>query len=207
MAATALTMRVPISAGAEDADWPLVQRVQQHDAAAFEELYARYRGPITRMVANIVRYPDQVPDLVQEIFAKAYFALPRFTPGLPFRPWLYRLASNHCVDFLRKRRRQPLAADPPVGASNQTLEWELPDPAGGDVLADLVTHDLADKLLRMLRPRDRGLLVMQDLQGMSLEEIASITGLGLSAVKVGLFRARKRLMASYRKLTAAGGRQ
>lgn len=207
MAATAISMPVPLPARVEDADWPLVQRIQQHDAAAFEQLYARYRGPISRMVANIVRYPDQVPDLVQEIFAKAYFSLAGFTPGLPFRPWLYRLASNHCIDFIRKRRRQPIEADPPMDADHQPREWDLPDPGAGGVLEHLVSHDLADKLLRALKPRDRALLVMQDLQGMSLDEISAATGLGLSAVKVGLFRARKRLLAGYRKLATAAERR
>ncbi len=189
------------SAAAEDADTILVRQIQGGDTAAFEALYARYQGPISRLVANMTRYPEAVPDLVQEIFAKAYFALNSFQPGLPFRPWLYRLASNHTIDYLRRQRRQPRAAEPPTLDGEGLREWELPDPSAANALDRLVSRDLAGKLLAMLKPRDRELLVMQELQELSLEEISAVTGLGLSAVKVGLFRARKRMLASYQKLT------
>jgi RNA polymerase sigma factor (sigma-70 family) len=179
----------------EDFDLPLVQRIQQGDGAAFEELYARYQQPITRMVANIVRYPEVVPDLVQEIFTKVYFAMEGFTPGLPFRPWLYRVATNYCVDYLRKRKRQP----PQVSTTSETgddHEWLVQDPTAS-VLQRLVSSDLASKLLLELKPRDRMLLVMKEIQEMSLEEIGQVTHLGVSAVKVALFRARKRMLDQY----------
>lgn len=178
-----------------DPDLPLVQRIQGGDGSAFEELYARYRQPITRLVANIVRYPEIVPDLVQEIFTKVYFAMEGFTPGLPFRPWLYRVATNYCVDYLRKRKRQPPQVSTTAEAGKEQ-DWMLPDPAV-DALRQVVSSDLAGKLLRGLKPRDRMLLVMKEMQEMSLEEIASVTHMGLSAVKVALFRARKRMLDEY----------
>jgi RNA polymerase sigma-70 factor (ECF subfamily) len=186
---------IPQSLAVEDPDLPLVQRIQGGDGAAFEELYARYQQPITRMVANIVRYPEIVPDLVQEIFTKVYFAMEGFTPGMPFRPWLYRVATNYCVDYLRKRKRQP----PQVSTTAETGEendWLVPDPSES-VLQQVVSSDLAGKLLLGLKPRDRMLLVMKEIQEMSLEEIAQVTHMGVSAVKVALFRARKRMLEQY----------
>jgi RNA polymerase sigma-70 factor (ECF subfamily) len=179
----------------EDADLPLVQRIQNGDGAAFEELYARYQQPITRMVANIVRNPEVVPDLVQEIFTKVYFAMEGFTPGLPFRPWLYRVATNYCVDYLRKRKRQPPLIST-TGETGEEQEWLLPD-GSASVLQRLVSSDLAGKLLLALKPRDRMLLVMKEMQEMSLEEIGQVTHMGVSAVKVALFRARKRMLDQY----------
>lgn len=198
MLANAATMDLPHRlqpVAAEDADLPLVQRIQGGDGAAFEELYACYQQPITRMVANIVRNPEVVPDLVQEIFTKVYFAMEGFTPGLPFRPWLYRVATNYCVDYLRKRKRQP----PLVSTTAETGEeqdWLIPD-HGPSVLQRLVSSDLAGKLLLQLRPRDRMLLVMKEIEEMSLEEIGQVTNMGVSAVKVALFRARKRMLEQY----------
>ncbi|HVB40480.1 MAG TPA: RNA polymerase sigma factor [Terriglobales bacterium] len=186
---------LPHSFAVEDPDLPLVQRIQQGDGSAFEELYARYQQPITRMVANIVRYPEIVPDLVQEIFTKVYFAMEGFTPGMPFRPWLYRVATNYCVDYLRKRKRQP----PQVSTTAETGEehdWLLPDPSAS-ALQHVVSTDLAGKLLLGLKPRDRMLLVMKEIQELSLEEIAQVTHMGVSAVKVALFRARKRMLEQY----------
>ncbi len=195
------TSRPAVGVAAEDPDGPLVRQIQSGDGAAFEALYARYQGAISRLVANMIRHPEAVPDLVQEIFAKAYLALGSFTPGMPFRPWLYRLASNHTIDYLRRQRRQPRAADPPAALDGgEAREWDLPDTSHANALERLVSRDLAGKLLASLRPRDRQLLVMQDLQDLSLEEISAATGLGLSAVKVGLFRARKRMLASYQRL-------
>lgn len=198
MLANAAIMDLPHrlqSAAAEDNDLPLVQRIQGGDGGAFEELYARYQQPITRMVANIVRNPEVVPDLVQEIFTKVYFAMEGFTPGLPFRPWLYRVATNYCVDYLRKRKRQPPLVST-TGETGEEQDWLVPDP-GQNVLQKLVASDLASKLLLQLRPRDRMLLVMKEIEEMSLEEIGQVTSMGVSAVKVALFRARKRMLEQY----------
>ena len=179
----------------DDQDFPLVRRIQMGDGAAFEELYARYQQPITRMVANIIRYPEAVPDLVQEIFTKVYFALDGFTPGLPFRPWLYRVATNYCVDYLRKRKRQPPQVST-TAEDGEDHDWLLPDPSAS-VLQHMVSNDLAGKLLQGLKPRDRMLLVMKEMQDMSLDEIAQVAHMSVSAVKVALFRARKRMLEQY----------
>ncbi len=205
MLATAATMTLPYRAAPiEDADLPLVQRIQNGDGAAFEELYARYQQPITRMVANIVRNPEAVPDLVQEIFTKVYFAMEGFTPGLPFRPWLYRVATNYCVDYLRKRKRQPPQVST-TGESGEEQEWLVQDNTAS-VLQRLVSSDLAGKLLLGLKPRDRMLLVMKEMQEMSLEEIGQVTHMGVSAVKVALFRARKRMLNQYQSRYLHNGR-
>lgn len=184
-------------AAGTDADLPLVKRIQAGDGSAFEELYARYQQPITRLVANIVRYPEVVPDLVQEVFTKVYFAMEGFTPGLPFRPWLYRVTTNYCVDYLRKRKRQPVQVST-TSETGDDQEWLIPDPSAG-VLQHLVSSDLAGKLLLALKPRDRMLLVMKEMQEMSLDEIGQVTHMGVSAVKVALFRARKRMLNLYTK--------
>lgn len=208
LATTTRAMPFSLRAGqvqaADDPDWSLVSRIQQGDSSGFEELYARYQQPITRMVANMVRYPEVVPDLVQEIFTKVYFALDGFAPGLPFRPWLYRVATNYCVDYLRKRKRQPVQVST-TAETGEESEWLLPDPALS-VLQRMVSADLAGKLLSALKPRDRMLLVMKEMQDMSLEEIGQSTGMGVSAVKVALFRARKRMLEQYRKATRPGRR-
>ncbi len=178
-------------------DLELVQRVQHGDQTAFEQLYYQYQGPVGRMVAHMVRDPEQVSDLLQEIFAKAYFALPKLDAETPFRPWLFRLASNHTIDYLRRQKRRPQVADP-----GPEQEWDLPDQSHPDALHRVLTRDLARKLLNSLKPRDRMLLVLQEFQELSLEEIGQIMGMRLPAVKVGLFRARKRLQEHYRDLPA-----
>jgi RNA polymerase sigma factor (sigma-70 family) len=200
MAAQSIAMSMAGS-GVEDPDLPLVSRARRGDQVAFEELYYRYQQPITRLVANMVRQPEVVPDLVQEIFAKVYFALEGFSPGMPFRPWLYRVAGNHTIDFLRKRRRTPEEVST---TTEDDAEWVLPDRRAVDARQRVIARDLADKLLRTLKPRDRMLLVLKEMDELSLEEIGSITGMGISAVKVALFRARRRLFDRYQKWERGG---
>lgn len=179
----------------EDPDQTLVERAKAGEARAFEQLYARYQAPIGRMVANLVRNPADTPDLVQEIFTKVYFALDRIRPNSPFRPWLYRVAGNHCLDYLRKRKRQPVWMDAESALGENSL------PAMGASPAERVlAQDLVGKLFTELKPRDRWLLVMKEVEGQTLEEMSTITGMGISALKVALFRARRRIQRRYQEM-------
>jgi RNA polymerase sigma-70 factor (ECF subfamily) len=199
----------------EHPDTVLLGRVRAGDEAAFEQLYLRYRDPVTRMVANIVRDAAATPDLVQEIFTKAYFAVAtrrrkrlsltrgEFRAGSPFRPWLYKVATNHCLDYLRKQGRRPFH----LGIGEEWTEYAktiMPASPAADALRRLVSRDLVQKLLRTLKPRDRVLLVMKEIEDLSLQEISEITGMGGTAVKVALFRARKRMLERYQKMIATG---
>ncbi len=177
----------------DDPDQLLVERAQAGEVAAFEQLYARYQAPISRMVANLVRNPADTPDLVQEVFTKVYMALDRIQPNLPFRPWLYRIAGNHCLDYLRKRKRQLVRLDPNPEAAEHT---QPVDPSATPA-EQVVAQDLVNKLFAGLKPRDRWLLIMKEVEGLTLEEISAMTGMGISALKVALFRARRRLQRRY----------
>jgi RNA polymerase sigma-70 factor (ECF subfamily) len=193
----------------------LVARVRGGDEHAFEQLYLRYREPITRMVANIVRDSLATPDLVQEIFTKAFFGLAReandrgqiqagaFRPTLPFRPWLYRIATNHCLDYLRKVGRQPFRVAIEEEANGDGTGAVLPDARHSDALNQLVSRDLVSKLLLALKPRDRVLLVMKEIEDLSLYDISEITGMTVTAIKVGLFRARRRMLERYNNVVGS----
>ncbi len=179
----------------DDPDQRLVERAQGGEVWAFEQLYARYHAAISRMVANLVRNPADTPDLVQEIFAKVYFALDRVRPNSPFRPWLYRIAGNHCLDYIRKRKRQPAWIDAESASAENTIPAEGATPA-----ERVLAQDLVSKLFEGLKPRDRWLLVLKEVEGLTLEEISEMTGLGISALKVALFRARRRMQRRYQEM-------
>jgi RNA polymerase sigma-70 factor (ECF subfamily) len=179
----------------QDPDQHLIVRAQAGDEQAFATLYSRYQAPIARLAANLTRRPDDTPDLVQEIFTKVYFALHRVRSDAPFRPWLYRVAGNHCLDYLRKNKRQPVTTSFEPEYDNAWTASHEANPARSHEARDLVS-----KLFHHLKPRDRWLLVMKEIEGLSLEEMAAITGMANSALKVALFRARKRLQRQYQTL-------
>jgi RNA polymerase sigma-70 factor (ECF subfamily) len=202
-------------AAVEHPDTVLVGRVRAGDEAAFEQLYLRYRDRVTRMVANIVRDSAATPDLVQEIFTKAYFAVAssshrrlgvtsaEFRAGSPFRPWLYKVATNHCLDHLRRQGRRPFHLTIEDEWTADETGAVVPVADSVDALKQLVSRDLVQKLLRMLKPRDRVLLVMKEIEELSLEEMSEVTGMGVTAVKVALFRARRRMLDRYQKMLGA----
>jgi RNA polymerase sigma-70 factor, ECF subfamily len=172
------------------------------DDSAFEELFKRHRRRVALIAGRFFRHREQIEEIVQESFTKAFFALPEFSNqrDASFAAWVARIAFNACYDELRRAKRRPESALSEV--SDEEAAWlreRLADGgAGSDVEADASAKDLAGKLLARLSPEDRLLLVMLDVEGMSVSEIAESTRWSASKVKVRAHRAR----ASLRRVLA-----
>jgi RNA polymerase sigma-70 factor, ECF subfamily len=155
----------------------------------FEALFATYRAPIHSYVHRLMGNREDADDLTQETFAKLYRALPRFRP-VHVRGWVYRIATNACLDELRHRslvRWEPWEA--PVAAAHGNRA-ATDDPVR-DVLREETRHEVVAVLDR-LPPRFRTPLVLRELHGLGSEEIASALGTTRGAVKSVLMRARAR---------------
>lgn len=187
----------PVQSTAETSDPDLVARVRAGDEEAFEELFNRHRRRVALIAGRFFRQPQQIEEIVQESFTKAYFALGDFTNAqeASFIAWLARITFNTCYDELRRMKRRPESALSNISEEEDAwLREQLRDVrAEGDVESAMVTRDLADKLLSRLSPEDRLLLVMLDAEGMSVSEIAESTKWSISKVKVRAHRARVRL--------------
>jgi RNA polymerase sigma-70 factor (ECF subfamily) len=172
------------------------------DEPAFEELFKRHRRRVALIAGRFFRQREQIEEIVQESFTKAFFALPEFSnrQDASFAAWVARIAFNACYDELRRAKRRPESALSEV--SDEEAAWlreRLTDEAAGsDIEADASAKDLAGKLLARLSPEDRLLLVMLDVEGMSVSEIAESTRWSASKVKVRAHRAR----ASLRRVLA-----
>jgi len=183
------------AAGPTDA--ALVARVREGDDPAFEELFNRHRRRVASIAGRFFRRREQIEEVVQESFTKAFFALPEFSNQreASFAAWLARIAFNTCYDELRRNKRRPESALTEV--SDEEAAWlreQLTDEsAGSNVEANASAKDLAAKLLARLSPEDRLLLVMLDVEGMSVSEIAESTKWSASKVKVRAHRARTSL--------------
>ncbi|MDQ3755465.1 MAG: sigma-70 family RNA polymerase sigma factor [Acidobacteriota bacterium] len=182
---------------AEPPDAELVARVRAGDETAFEELFNRHRRRVALIAGRFFRQREQIEEIVQESFTKAYFALNSFSGNeeMSFAAWLARIAFNACYDELRRMKRRPESAVSDLSEGEAAwLERNLSDDgSGGSVEAMAVSRDLAGKLLTRLSPEDRLVLVLLDVEELSVAEIAKLTRWSVSKVKVRAHRARASL--------------
>jgi RNA polymerase sigma-70 factor (ECF subfamily) len=175
-------------------DAELAARARDGDEPAFEELFLRHRRRVALIASRFFRERQQIEEVVQESFTKAFFALGEFTNrrDASFAAWLARISFNACYDELRRQKRRP------EGALSELTEEEAAGLRGRlrgerDAESEAVSRDLAAKLLARLSPEDRLVLVMLDVEGLSVAEIANLQGWTVSKVKVRAHRARAHL--------------
>jgi RNA polymerase sigma-70 factor (ECF subfamily) len=189
-----------------DNDRELVKRAQKEDKEAFEELVRRHQARVFAVAGGILRNKEDVEDIAQQVFLKAYFSLKRFDQRAAFSTWLYKITVNECWDLLRKRKVRPLLYEADLseeqarqyGASEERAEQAQ------DVSERLEKRQELERLLDCLEERDRTMLVLKEVQGFSVEEIAEVLGINGNTVKVRLFRARQRITERLRRRRAAG---
>ncbi len=179
----------------------LVKQAQEGDKEAFAELVRRNQQRVFAVAGGILRHREDVEDVAQQVFVKAYFSLRRFDQRAAFSTWLYRITVNECWDFLRKKRVRPLTFVAEL-SEEQTRKYDASlegDGARPDVLDRLQGQQRAEKLLEGLDARDRLMMILKEVEGFSVAEIAGIVELNANTVKVRLFRARQRIIALDRK--------
>lgn len=189
----------------EESRW--IARAREGDKEAYRKLVEHYQDRLFGLVFSMVRKRESAEDLTQEIFIKVYFALNRFEGESAFYTWLFRIASNHCLDFLRKRQPAQVSLDSPIDEDGdidklQTLE------APGTERPEAGLEDQAEMggLLADLDPEHRAALNLREFQGYSYEEIAVIMKCGVNTVKSRINRAREAFKrAYYRKYGAPSG--
>jgi RNA polymerase sigma-70 factor (ECF subfamily) len=189
-----------------DNDRELVKRAQKEDKEAFEELVRRHQARVFAVAGGILRNKEDVEDIAQQVFLKAYFSLKRFDQRAAFSTWLYKITVNECWDLLRKRKVRPLLyeADLSEEQARQYGASEEREEQAQDVSERLEKRQELERLLDCLEERDRTMLVLKEVQGFSVEEIAEVLGINGNTVKVRLFRARQRITERLRRRRAAG---
>lgn len=188
------------SQAAQEIEW--IKRAQQGEPEAFGPLVQKYQQRVFSLVYHLVRRRDEVEDLAQEVFIKAFRAIGSYNFQSSFATWLSRIATNHCYDYLRHERASRVSFYWQMGEnSQQELETNAESkPADAlDHEEQTVLKDLVDKLLNRASENDRKILVMKELQDYSVEEIAETLNLKPTTVKVRLHRARKRMLEDLRQ--------
>lgn len=172
----------------------LIRHAQDGDQAAFEALFLRHRGDVTRLVFRLLGPSPDVEDVVQDVFVHVYRSLPSFRGEAKFSTWLYRLTTNVVRMHLRRGRSRPRFAD--VTVPEQTA----PDGAfgdGPDTAAERGERLRAlHRVIARLSDKKRTVLVLHDLEGLSAKEIAGIVEAPVLTVRTRLFYARKELYSA-----------
>ena len=187
--------------------------------SAYEELVRIHQHRVLAVIGGILRGSEDVEDVAQQALAKAYFSIRRFDLRSAFGTWLYKIAVNECWDYLRKKKVRPLVfeadlSEEQVAMLDATVSTEHPPESPRDRAE---VKEILDWLLNKLSEQDQELLLLKEMEGFSVQELAEILNLNVNTVKVRLFRARARLMDVYRrqmrpanrsgKGTAAGKRE
>src|SRR6516225_8681921 len=209
MAASAPALTLPFQQGERKADDRELVRLSQNGVeAAFEELVRRHQQRVFALVAGILHRPDDVEDVAQQVFLKAYLGIKRFDQRAAFSTWLYKIAVNECWDYLRKRKVRPLVyeadlSEEQVSRLDGIVSSSRP-PEGPSARAEI--REIIERMLSALSEQDRQLLVLKEIEGFSVQELAEILNLNVNTVKVRLFRARGRIMDTYRRRLTRSGR-
>lgn len=188
-------------------DRELVRRAQQGDGEAFELLVKKHQGRVFAVAGGILRNREDVEDIAQQVFVKAYFSLKKFDQRAAFSTWLYKITVNECWDLLRKKKVRPLVYESELSEEQATmyLATEQRSDSGPDVREQLEVRQQLDTWLECLEERDRTMLTLKEVQGFTVEEIAEILGINGNTVKVRLFRARQKIAQLIRRRKRAAG--
>jgi RNA polymerase sigma-70 factor (ECF subfamily) len=166
----------------------LVERAQQGNENAYSKLVKRYHNRLFNFVRSMVRNDELAEDITQESFVKAYFNLSKLNNPESFKSWLFRIANNNTLDWLRKKRFQMVDVDEHI---RESYIDDRTSPEDSAIEDDRVRHIHA--ALNKLKPEQKAILVMCDLQGLSYHEIAEILKVPFGTVQSRIFYARKKL--------------
>ena len=176
-------------------DYILVRKaVDKGDQKAYAELMSRYRDSIYFMLLKMINNKDDAEDLTIEAFGKAFNRLKQYTPNYAFSTWLFKIASNNCIDWIRKQKKKTFSIDAPIGTDDgdeMTIELKGHGPAPADVAIRNQKNEVMREVVDKLKPRYKQLVELRYYQEYSYEEIAQELDLPLGTVKAQLFRARE----------------
>jgi len=179
-------------------DEELIRRARDGDGEAFNQIIHAYRRRVLGTLARLIGRPEDVEDVAQEVFVRLYFSLGQLRSAEVFESWLYRLTANAAFDYLRKRRRRRETRMADLTEQAMVLADAA---ASAEITAErerrAAIRELVDELLSGIPEKDRVLLVLKEVEGLSLKELENVFQANENALKVRLFRARQRVLKAY----------
>lgn len=178
-------------------DIELVNKARKGDQLAYAELLGRYRDAIYFMLLKMVNSPMDAEDLTIEAFGKAFKNIDQYTPNFAFSTWLFKIATNNCIDFIRKKRASHVSLDQTIDGEDSLspsslIQSDSPDPELTMINKQKIKH--MRKVVSRLKPRYRTLVELRYFKEYSYDEIAVELDIPIGTVKAQLFRARELLL-------------
>jgi RNA polymerase sigma-70 factor, ECF subfamily len=180
----------------------LVQRIQSGDEIAFRQLVDRYQAKVLSIVHGVLRNHNDAEDIAQQVFAKIYLSVGKFDNRSSLLTWIYKITVNECYDYLRKKRVRKLVYESDFNEEDsQRMEYSA---SGADSAptadVNLERRDIVVKLMGKISEEERQLMMLKEVEGHSVEELASMMGMNENTIKVKLFRTRQKLVKAAERL-------
>lgn len=172
-------------------DLKVIDRALHGESRAYAELLNRYRDSVYYVMLRMVSNPSDAEDLTIEAFGKAFHNLAKYVPSHAFSTWLFRIATNNCIDFMRRKSQSPRPFDQDEGEEDEVEATVASDMIAPDEL--MINRETAaslNRIVKTLKPRYRRLIELRYFEDYSYEEIASELSLPIGTVKARLFRAK-----------------
>ena len=181
-----------------DLDWAIVQRVQNGEVSAFNQLVQKYRQPLFSTIYNMTGNREDATDIAQEVFIKAFQSIKRFRGQASFYTWLYRIAVNSSITFIKRAKKQRFINYETIDetlVSSEILEYftAKTKTEKGALLKEL--QEKLNEALQKLSPNHRIVVILHEVEGMNHREIADITKTSEGTVRSRLHYAKKMLQA------------
>lgn len=180
----------------------LIERAKARDEAAFREIVEKYQNKVYSIIYGILRNQNDAEDISQQVFTKVYFSIQNFDSRSSLLTWIYKITTNECYDYLRKKRVRKLVYESDVSEDDSRLMENSEANADRAQAIDqqLAQRELVVKLLEKVSPEERNLILMKEVEGLSVQELAGMTGMNENTIKVKLFRARQKLLKASQRI-------
>lgn len=184
-----------MSKQAKRADYDLVRKAKAGDGRAYDALMEMYHDAVFNVIFRMVRNKQEAEDLTQETFIKAYNSINSFNETYAFSTWLFKIATNHCIDFFRKRKLVTHSLDEPIQYKDNEIkhEYATDEPNVDSKIVASEKSKIIREAINKLPEKYRIAIILRHHEEKSYEEIAQILNLPLGTVKARIFRAREML--------------
>lgn len=172
-----------------------VERALKGDESAYKDLMVKYEKPMYFHIRKMIKEVELVEDLVQEVFMKAFKNLSTYSNDYAFSTWIYRIATNHTIDYLRKKKLQTLSINDPYKTKDGDVEIQLPDEtyATDKKIIKKERKQIVHEAIENLPKKYKAVIKLRHMEELSYDEISDELDLPLGTVKAHIFRARELL--------------
>lgn len=191
---------VPINVKSRSEDNSLIDEALSGNQTSYEKLMKKYYQLIYNLVYRMILKKEDVEDLTQEAFIKAFNSLKNFDKQFSFSTWLFKIATNNAIDYLRKKKLSTFSIDKQIESDDSDFTFEIPDSENkpDKHIMDKEMRKILDEAIDSLPPKYKQVIVMRHKGELEYEEIAKELNLPLGTVKAHIFRGRE-LMNKYLK--------